>query len=309
MAAEDARRSPAGCFSAIAAMSRPSWKPGTAPRHPDHPVAEALAGQRLAVGGGGQRDAGVGVQVVDVRARRPGRAWRCRSTARRRPGRAGSSRTRRPSRPRARRRGRRRPARAAGPAAARPGPASVSVPRSPPEPLTHSSSTGCAGDRVGLACPWRRCCRRRSWCCAGRRRAGCSEQARRRVRHVGPRGCVTLVRASRRSTSVQAPQPACWPPTRSAAIRSCVAGARRRRRTGRGRGPADSRSSREQRPDVGVVGVHQHGVRAEHVTGVLGRGAARRGRRAAPWPWPPARSSPSGSGRGSSARCCGTGRA
>jgi hypothetical protein len=39
-----------------------------APRHPDHAVAEALAGQRLAVGGGGQRDAGVGVQVVDVRS-------------------------------------------------------------------------------------------------------------------------------------------------------------------------------------------------------------------------------------------------
>jgi hypothetical protein len=36
------------------------------PRHPGHPVAEALAGQLLAVGRGGQRDAGVGVQVVDV---------------------------------------------------------------------------------------------------------------------------------------------------------------------------------------------------------------------------------------------------
>ena len=78
------------------------------------------------------------------RARRgPARASRCRSTGPRRPGRAGSSRTRRPSRPRGRRPGRRRPASAAGPAAARRGPASVSVPRSPPEPLTHSSSTGC----------------------------------------------------------------------------------------------------------------------------------------------------------------------
>ena len=46
-----------GFFSAIAAMSRPSWKPGPAPRHPDHAVAEALAGQLLAVGRGGERDA------------------------------------------------------------------------------------------------------------------------------------------------------------------------------------------------------------------------------------------------------------
>ena len=39
-------------------------------------------------------------------------------------------------------RDRRRPGRAGGRAAGRRGPASVSVPRSPPEPLTHSSSTG-----------------------------------------------------------------------------------------------------------------------------------------------------------------------
>ena len=38
-----------------------------APRHPDDPVAEDLLGQRLSVGGGRDRDAGVGVQVVDVR--------------------------------------------------------------------------------------------------------------------------------------------------------------------------------------------------------------------------------------------------
>jgi hypothetical protein len=51
----------------IAAMSRPSWKPGPAPRHPHDAVAEALLGERLAVRGGRQRDAAVGVQVVDVR--------------------------------------------------------------------------------------------------------------------------------------------------------------------------------------------------------------------------------------------------
>ena len=38
-----------------------------APRHPDDAVAEALAGQLLAVGRRRQRDARVGVQVVDVR--------------------------------------------------------------------------------------------------------------------------------------------------------------------------------------------------------------------------------------------------
>ena len=40
---------------------------GSAPRHPHDLLAEDLLGQRLAVGGGGDRDAGVGVQVVDVR--------------------------------------------------------------------------------------------------------------------------------------------------------------------------------------------------------------------------------------------------
>src|SRR5262249_55971279 len=39
---------------------------GPPPRHPDHPVAEALLGQGLAVGRGGERDPGVRVQVVDV---------------------------------------------------------------------------------------------------------------------------------------------------------------------------------------------------------------------------------------------------
>ena len=37
------------------------------PGHPGDPAAEALAGQRLAVRRGRERDAGVGVQVVDVR--------------------------------------------------------------------------------------------------------------------------------------------------------------------------------------------------------------------------------------------------
>ena len=56
-----------GCVRRTSAMSRPSWKPGPAPRHPHDAVAEALLGQRLAVDGGGQGDAGVGMEVVDVR--------------------------------------------------------------------------------------------------------------------------------------------------------------------------------------------------------------------------------------------------
>ena len=105
-------------------------------------------GQGLAVGRGRQRDARIGVEVVDVRRRRPGRASPCRSTGRRRRARAGSSRTRRPSRPRARRPGRRRRATRRRSSRRTASPASVSVPRSPPDPLTHSSSTGRAGDRI-----------------------------------------------------------------------------------------------------------------------------------------------------------------
>ena len=41
-------------------------EPRTPPGHPHDAVAEALLGQRLAVGGGGEGDAGVGVEVVDV---------------------------------------------------------------------------------------------------------------------------------------------------------------------------------------------------------------------------------------------------
>ena len=42
-------------------------EPRPPPRHPRHAVAEALGGQRLAVGGCGERDACVRVQVVHVR--------------------------------------------------------------------------------------------------------------------------------------------------------------------------------------------------------------------------------------------------
>ena len=55
-----------GFFAAISAMSRPSWKPGR--RHGTHTTRSPKHSRvrRLAVGRGGQRDAGVRVQVVDV---------------------------------------------------------------------------------------------------------------------------------------------------------------------------------------------------------------------------------------------------
>ena len=42
---------------------------GTTPRHPHHRVTEALRGKFLAVGGRRERDAGVGMKVVDVASR------------------------------------------------------------------------------------------------------------------------------------------------------------------------------------------------------------------------------------------------
>ena len=56
-----------GFCSLIAAMSRPSWKPGR--RHGTHTTLPSKIdlGELLAVRGGRDRDAGVGVQVVDVR--------------------------------------------------------------------------------------------------------------------------------------------------------------------------------------------------------------------------------------------------
>ncbi len=87
-----------GFFSLIAAMSRPSWKPGR--RHGTQTHADRRRPSRSASrrpwpsrtrcrrrGAGGRRA-----------SRRRERAWRCRSTALRRRNRAGSSRTRRPSR-------------------------------------------------------------------------------------------------------------------------------------------------------------------------------------------------------------------
>ncbi len=54
-------------FSALIACDvQPELEARTAPGHPDDRVAEDRAGERGAVGGGGDRDARIGVQVVDV---------------------------------------------------------------------------------------------------------------------------------------------------------------------------------------------------------------------------------------------------
>ena len=160
---------------------------GPAPRHPHDAVAEALGGQPLAVGRGGQRDARVGVQVVDVRPRSATRAWRCRSTARRRPCRAGSSRTPRPSRPRARRRGRRRPARAAGPGAARPARPAVERAEVAAGALDPQQLDGLGRHRVGLRALGR-------GVAAGVVGvAGIGAEPVRARDHLGPRCCVSVM--------------------------------------------------------------------------------------------------------------------
>ena len=149
---------------------------GAAPRHPDDLVAEDVLGEPLAVGRGRDRDAAVGVQVVDVRGR-----------------------------DQAVHRGvdRRRRAALAVQAEVEGGDhlvlavlAGVDVDeRAQPVEAQHGEpgfgeraevAAGAlhpqqldvlAGDRVDVGCPWPRCCRRRSWCCAGRRRAGSTARA------------------------------------------------------------------------------------------------------------------------------------
>ena len=117
-------------------------EPGPSPRHPQHAVAEALLGQLLPVGGGRDRDPGVGVEVVDVGGvdeavhrgvdRRRRAALAVQAVVERGDHLVLALDARGRRRRAQRRRSSRRTAR----------PASVSVPRSPPEPLTHSSSTG-----------------------------------------------------------------------------------------------------------------------------------------------------------------------
>ena len=277
-----------GFAALIAAMSRPSWKPGR--RHGTHTTRSPKhsCGQLLPVRRRRQRDPGVGVQVVHVRGvdqpvhrgvdRRRGAALAVQAVVERGDHLVLALHARVDV----------DQAAAAGPAAAPPGSVSVSVPRSPPGALDPHQLHRLPGDRVGRAAL-------RGGVPAGvvgvarvgaepvragdqiRRRSWFSVMATSRWWLMGSRANTRKIRAG------QEPQPAWVPPTRSAAIRCGVAG--------RGVGgdrvarqaaapPARSASSAA---DVGVVGVHQHGVRAEHVTGPLRRRPARRGRPAAPW--------------------------
>ena len=157
----------------------PELEPGPSPRHPGDAIAEAIAGQRLTVGGGRERDAGVGVEVVDVSGLRRGHASRCRSTAQRRRARTGSGRRPRPSRPHL--------------------DAGVDVDERAesvePEdrqsglgqgaevaarPLDPQQLDGPAGHRVRSRCPSPTYCRPRSSCCAGPRRTGSTGRSVRR---------------------------------------------------------------------------------------------------------------------------------
>ncbi len=141
---------PTACgFAAwMAAMSRPSWKPGR--RHGTQTTrSPKISLVSCSPSGRGDGDAAVGVQVVDVggvdQAVHRGVDRRSRTALAVQAEVEGGDHLvlavdARIDVDEARIRSRRRTAR----------PDSVRVPRSPPEPLTHSSSTCSPGDRVGL---------------------------------------------------------------------------------------------------------------------------------------------------------------
>ena len=278
-----------------------------APRNPGDAVAEAGARRLRAVRGGREGDAGVRMQVVDVvgveQAVHGGVDGRRGATA---PEEAVIERAdhlvfaldARVHVHQARSRSSRSTAR----------PASVRRAQVSAGALDPHQRGPAPGDRVDRRRPWLTCCRPRSWWCEGRHRADASARAA-RVTGVGvgsaPPAAGPPGRAA--STLTRPTRPAGHPrvPRRSAP-RSRIA---RRRPSGRDRCPCSVRSSASMRPHVGRVGVHQHAVRAQHVARPLRRLERRAGRPGAPWRWPPGRSSRSGSGPGSWARCCGTGRA
>ena len=174
------------------------------PRHPDHPAAEASAVSSSPSAAVAIAMPAVGVQVVDVRRihqavhRGVDRRRRAALAVQR------SSRTRRPSRPRAPPPGRRSTRARSRSRRSTARPAAVSVPRSPPEPFTHSSSTGSPVDRVGLRA------------LRGGVAAGVVRVPRVRAR-AGSSRAISSGRPSGRLV-IRLPIPACVPPTRSASI-------------------------------------------------------------------------------------------
>ena len=276
----------------------PELEAGAAPRHPHDLVAEDLLGQRLAVGGGRDRDAGVGVQVVDVRGvdeavhrgvdRRRGAALAVQAVVERGDHLVLALDARVDV-------GERAQAVEAQHGEARLGQrAEVAAGALHPEQLDRL-----AGDRVGLGA------------LGGGVAAGVV-----RVLRVGAEavGAGDERRAGWSWSSLRSEWSRSVPAGLGAADAVggdllLVAATPRRPPSGRPGRPRDSRQAARSGADVGVERVHQDAVRAEHVAARPAPRRARRGRRAARGPSSPARSAPSGSGRGSCPRCCGTGRA
>ncbi len=181
-------------------------EPGTAPRNPEHLVAEDLGGQGLAVHGRGNRDARVRVQVVHVRGiHEPvhgGVDRRCSAALAVQAViecghhlvfavHAGVDVLQ---------------CVAAGPGAARQGfPASACRgPRRSPSPRGAGRPRPSPGPSRR---PWPRCCRRRSWCSA------CPHPGGWNVQSGLQQSCWCSA-----CSCCYAPHPACWPPTRSSLI-------------------------------------------------------------------------------------------
>ena len=181
---------------------------GPPPVDPGDPVAEAAPGQRLAVGGRRERDARVRVEVVDVAGvdeavhrgvdRRRGAAAAVEAVVERGDHLVLALDARVDVDERA------QAVEAQDGEAGLGQGAEVAAGALDPQQLDRR-----AGDRVDGRCPWRTCCRRRSWCCAGRPRGGSTARAAPRPAAFAP-----VVAAG----DAHAPQPACWPPTRSATI-------------------------------------------------------------------------------------------
>ena len=181
VAAEDRRRWPPGARAGCAAMSRPSWKPGRRQATQATRSPKQRARQRLAVGGGRERDARVGMEVVDVGG--VDQAVHRGVDRRRRAAAAVEAVVERgdhlvlalDARVDVDQRAQAVEAQDGQPGLGQR--AEVAAGALDPQQLD-----GRAGDRVDARCPWPTCCRRRSSCCAGRAQPVASARAARRRR-------------------------------------------------------------------------------------------------------------------------------
>ena len=180
---------------------------GPAPRHPHHPLPENRAGQLLTIGRGGDRNTGIGMQMIHMR--RIHQTMHRGINARRGAALAVQAEIERrdhlilPLHPRIHLHQRPHPIQ---PSTAKP--VSFSVPRSPPEPFTHNNSTGSpvtgsVSDALGGGVP-----------------ARIVGVLRIRTQPVRPADQIatTALLLHACCVIVHAPHPACWPPTRSSLI-------------------------------------------------------------------------------------------